>query len=803
VVSEPKAPPATTGLTRAEVAERVARGEVNKAAAQTGRSYWRILRENALAPFNVVLFGISIALAAVGLAGDALMTAALVLFNVVAGVFQEARAKRRLDQIALLVQPTATVIRDGVEVTVHPSEIVRDDVVVLRQGDEVPVDGIVLQAEGLSVDESLLSGESDYVAKEEGDRVYGGSFVTAGRGIIRADRVGPESMAQQITSRARAFQVVRTPLQREVSLVIVAMAIVVGILGVVVANSMLKVHGELPTVETLRAAAVIVALIPQGLAFMVTISYALGAVRIAGNGALVQRLNAVETMSHVDVLCLDKTGTLTTNELNLEALVPLGGVDEQQLRELLGRFAASVSTHNRTSAAIAAALPAEPWPAREELPFDSSRKWSAVVVDDETGARTVYVLGAPEVLASRLLAGAQLDLDHWLNEGLRVLMFARGAEASAPQKLDLADELTPLGIVVLRDELRHEAAATVQHFARAGIKLKVLSGDNPDAVASLARQAGIDGGRTVSGAEVEAADDEQLKALVTEASIFGRITPQHKERIIAALRSQGHEVAMIGDGVNDIPALKRASVSAAMRSGTPATRAVADIVLLNDSFSVLPAAFEEGQRIRAGMQTIIRLFLTRTLSMSTIILGASLLADPFPTTPRQAGIPALLTVGLPAFVLVFTAKPRRTERELLPASVEFVTAAALTIAVLGVALFHGVWQWTDDVDAARTALVVSQVLAGVVLIPYVRRESQNDGLLRPEVSLIPLAVAMPLLLIPCIAIAPLRDFFELNTLSAEHYAAIAGALVAWAAALQVGWRLRLRRREQVQASGGA
>jgi cation-transporting ATPase E len=785
-----------TGLTAAEVAERTERGEVNRAAARSGRSYWRILFDNAFAPVSAVLYVISIMLVALGLPGDALMTAGLVLVNVVVGSVQEARAKRRLDEISLLVQPVATVIRDGQETAIPPGQIVLGDSVVVRQGDELQVDGEVLTINGLSVDESLLTGESDYVTKHTGDRVHAGSYCTAGSGVYEADRVGADSLAQQITARARAFHMVQTPLQREVSFVILAMAVVVALLGISVINALVRIYGGVPLEETVRAAAVIVALVPQGLAFMITVSYAKAAVRIASFGALVQRLSAVESFSHVDILCIDKTGTLTTNQLTLEGLEVFDR-DRGEVEGLLARFAASASEKNRTAAAIAEALPAEASQPRFEVPFDSERKWSAAGLDD--GA--FYVLGAPEVIRGHLVRPEELDgrLDKWLEQGLRVLLFGSrpdlevadsGPHAEAAERASLPQGIEPLALIVLRDQMRAEAAETVRNFREAGIRLKVLSGDNPDSVASLAALAGIDSsGRAVAGAQLEGMSEADLSQLAEDTTVFGRITPEHKERLIGALRDRGHTVAMIGDGVNDIPALKRASVSAAMRSGSPATRAVADVVLLNDSFGVLPPAFLEGQRIRAGMETVMRMFLVRTLALSLVILGTSLLTDAFPTTPRQAGIPAFLAVGLPALVVVFTASPSRTPSYLLRGSIGFIVPATLTIAIAATALCHGFYRITDDTDQARTALAILQVVCGLVILPYARRNSQREGLRHPDMLLAMLAAVLGIAGSACFAVPALRDLFELVTLTPWGYLAVLLSAVAWAAVLHLTWRL--------------
>ncbi|MBX6342762.1 MAG: HAD-IC family P-type ATPase, partial [Thermomicrobiaceae bacterium] len=390
----------------------------------TSRPYRRIFRDNALTPINVVLYVVAALLVGLGRPGDAVTTVGLIALNVLVGIVQEGRAKRQLDRLALLTRPRACVLRDGEEHLVDPSEVVRGDVLILRPGDQAVVDGPILRAAGLRLDESLLTGEADPVAKHPGEIVYSGSVCVAGAAVFRADAVGRASRAQRITARARAFRNVQTPLQRQVNGVIRAMAVLAMLIGIGAALSYYRESRHLAVVQSVQAAAVIVGLVPQGLSAMTTVTYAMAALRMAGKGAVIQRINAVESTSHVDVLCLDKTGTLTTNQLEVRevrALAP--GLDASDARMLLGRYAASVTVANRTVEALRAACPSPPGEVLEEVPFSSSRKWSALVVQDEGRPRTL-VLGAPDVLSPRLVPGGlQLDLaEEWASRGLRVLL---------------------------------------------------------------------------------------------------------------------------------------------------------------------------------------------------------------------------------------------------------------------------------------------------------------------------------------------------------------------------------------------
>src|SRR5688572_18616994 len=385
------------GLSAAEVEAKRAQGLGNTAHIESSRSYGRILWDNAINPIHVTLFVISGLLLALDLPGDAFLTAGLVLGNIVVGVFQEGRAKRQLDHIALLTKPHATVIRDGADVVVDPTEIVQGDLIKVTAGDQIQVDGPVLEAAGLSIDEALLTGEADLVRKSVGEELHSGTFCMTGEGRQLAETVGAGTVSYKITARARAYKSVRTPLQREVGIVIWLMAGLVTLLALAVANSFVNVYEGLPLVETTRAAAVVVALVPQGLWFMITVAYSMAVVRTARSGVLIQRLNAVESISRVDVLCLDKTGTLTSNALAVEAVKGLALSDEE-LKSRLGTFAASASFRNRTSSTLHEAFPAEGVEVAQEVVFDSSRKWSAVIID-----KTLYVMGAPEVLGAAVI----------------------------------------------------------------------------------------------------------------------------------------------------------------------------------------------------------------------------------------------------------------------------------------------------------------------------------------------------------------------------------------------------------------
>ena len=670
------------------------RGLGNNARTGSSRSYWEIARANLFTLFNNILFAIGLALVALGQYYDALISAGLGLVNTAISTYQEIRAKRQLDRISLINSPRVTVVRDGREREVVPAELVQGDVVRVGAGDQIVVDGVVVGDGVLEVDESLLTGESDSIRKHAGDQLFSGSFCITGTGHFEAERVGAASFANGLTATARTFQITQTPLQRKVDFVVRLQTLVVGIISVIIlAAGLLE---GLSTVRLVQVAAVLSGQVPYGLFLITVVSYALGASAIARQGALVQQVNAVESLSSIDVLCMDKTGTLTANKLAFEDVRPLGGATAEGVKPRLGDFARSFSATNGTGEAIAAGVPGERRPTADEVPFASARKWSALAFDAPED-RGVYALGAIEMLEPHLppeavapdapLPRQARDLSA---RGLRVLLFAH-----APDVTVLHDErgepclppLEPLAVVALGDELRPAARETIAAFEEFGLELKVISGDDPRTVAALAKQAGFrDDIKLVSGPELAAMSEEEFDRAAAEATVFGRIAPEQKDRLVDALMRRGLRVAMMGDGVNDVLALKKASLGIAMQSGSGAARDVADMILLDDSFTVLRPAFHEGRRIIGGMYNALYLFLTRVATTTLIIIAVTMVGLDFPFDPAQVAL-TTFSVGVPSFFLTLWARPRKLDEDLLPSLARFVFPAALVAMLMGVGIY--------------------------------------------------------------------------------------------------------------------
>lgn len=808
-----------TGLSEAEVLARRAQGLGNRSVFPTSRTYRQILKENVFTFLNNVLFGLGIALILLGRVSEALVSVGVIAINVIVSVVQEIRAKRILDHIALITRPSVTVIREGVRKKADLGDIVAGDILVAEPGDQIVADGAVMGEAEIQVDESLLSGESDPITKRPGDPVYSGSFCVVGNAYYQAEKVGSESLSNRLTASARAFRRVRTPLQRQVNLVVrVLLLIAVYIEILLIVNTIIE---KTPLVEGIRMSVVVLGLVPNGLFLAIATAYGLGAVRIARKGALVQQSNAIESLSHVDVLCLDKTGTLTTNRLKVRSLQPLNA-SEEDLRRALGDFSASFVSKNRTALAIAEAYPGDPRRVAASVPFSSNYRWSGLAFDDPD-RYGVFVLGAPEAILPVIRGSDDLTLpvQEWARQGLRVLLFAHD-----PQVVSLKGEngepQLPLGLVLwgaiaLADELRPEAQATIEGFRKAGVELKLISGDSPDTVAALARQAGFDpGGGAVSGTELTGLAPEQQGQMVKSRSIFGRVAPQQKEQILQLLHSQGKYVAMIGDGINDVLALKQADLAIAMQGGSQAARAVADIVLLEDSFAVLPQAVREGQRILIGMQDTFKLFLTRILYSLLIILSAGSSGE-FPLAPKHNTILTLFTVGIPTIALVAWAKPGVVPRANAARRLaHFILPPGLTLGLVGLGVFVGyllfpailsgrfsitrglgIEEAGMPLNAAQSALTSFFIFCGLLLILFVEPPARfwagGDRLSRdrrPAFLVLFLFVVYGVIL----ATPFLRDFFELAPLAGWEYLLLIGLAGLWAIWVRWLWRSRVLNR---------
>ncbi|MGG6270717.1 HAD-IC family P-type ATPase [Leptolyngbya sp. AN03gr2] len=797
--------PTISGLSDSEVKVLQIAGKTNQVKLSSSRSYRQIFRENLFTFINMVFFGLSLVFILLQRPSDAIFVAVVIFSGVLIAIIQEIWAKRKLDQIALLSRPQAIAIRNGEPVTLDPGEIVLGDILLVQSGDQILVDGEIVEGR-IEVDESLLTGESDLIAKAVGKTVYSGSFCVSGKAYYEAQKVGTETIAYRIMSGARAFRQVYTPLQREINLLIRVLLLLACFLWVLVALSF--VSRSQPLDEVVQRAAVVAGLVPAGLLIAITLAYAMGAVRMLGKNVLIQQANAIESLSNINVLCLDKTGTLTTNQICLEMIYPISDIDEVELRSLLGSYAASTNSPNRTSDAILKSCAGQVASVMCEAPFSSARKWSGISFQSLPGA---YILGAPEILCEHILFKKQ-EHSAFINQqsqaGLRVVLFCHSPFALREDAATfLPTKLAPLAILVFSDQLRPLARETLQGFVKAGITIKIISGDNPQTVAALAKQAGFSENiKLVSGKELAQMDTAQFVQAALACNVFGRITPEQKSQLVQALRGTGNYVAMTGDGVNDVLSLKQANLGIAMESGSKATRGAADIVLLKDSFEALPQVFLEGQRIRNGIRDALKLFMVRLSCVALLIFAIAIVTDSFPLMNKHSAIVTLIGVGIPTMFFPLWAKPGGSrDRNLIRSMLHFYIPATITLTfvALFVYLLYLMRAVVDlapalelsqvDYNIPRTALVTILVFCELLLILFLKPpltcwvggESISKNWRYTIVALILGAVYLTILSTPT-----LRGFFELSPLSGIDVLFLGFLALEWCFIVRWTWRTK-------------
>jgi cation-transporting ATPase E len=767
---------APTGLTAAEVQERVARGQTNDTGERTSRKLSEIVRANVFTRFNAIL-GVALAvILVIGPIQDA--TFGLILIaNSGIGIFQEVRAKRKLDQLAVANAVAARVVRDGEVEEVATPAVVLDDLVDVRAGDQIPCDGVVCTAEGLEVDESLLTGESDPVNKAEGDEMMSGSFVVAGSGRFQATKVGPESYAAKLATEARRFQLTRSELMEGINTILRIITWVLIPVTAALLWSQLEDHGLNTALRSTVAG--VVAMVPEGLVLLTSIAFMVAALTLARREVLVQELPAVEGLARVDVVCLDKTGTLTEGEIVFDELEALdaddgGAGDEDRASEALGALADDPN-RNATAVALAGRFSSPRWTRTDAVPFSSARKWSAASFEDHGS----WVMGAPEMVITDNRSPVRARADELASSGRRTLVLARSDSPLTGETL--LGDLTAVALVMFAEKVRPDAADTLAYFAAQGVELRVISGDNPRTVAAVAKRVGLDDPSGGFDARELPEDPAALADVLEEHRVFGRVTPQQKRAMVGALQSKGHVVAMTGDGVNDALALKDADIGVAMGSGAAATRAVAQLVLLKGEFSTLPGVVAEGRRVMANIERSANLFVTKTVYAALLAIVVVIASWPYPYLPRHLTIVSTFTIGIPGFFLALAPNSRRYIPGFIVRVLRFCIPAG-TIAAAAALVMYGVARYGHDLPTREVRTASALVLIAVALWVLVLQARPFNWWKTILVAAMVVSVAL-ILVIP-----GLRDFYAVQLPPADvlgEGAIIAGISIVL---LEVGWR---------------
>jgi cation-transporting P-type ATPase E len=756
------------GLTSAEVAARRAQGLANEAGERTSRPVRDILRANIVTRFNFILGVLLVVILAAGEPQDALFGIVLVA-NAVIGIAQEVRAKLTLDRLAVLTAPRIRVIRDGQRQDLAVADLVAGDLVDLRAGDQLVADGVVRTSAGLQADESLLTGESEPVDKQPGDRLLSGSFVIAGTGGYQATEVGAEAYARKLAAEARRFTVVRSELVDGINRILRYVTWAIGPVAVLMLASQLHARDSVREALTGTVAA-LVGMVPQGLVLLTSIAFGAAAVTLARRQVLVQQLPAVEGLARVDVVCFDKTGTITDGSIAFDRLVRLD--DASLAEQALGALADDANA-NATLAAIGQAFPPPgSWQRLDAVPFSPARKWSAA----SFGGQGTWVLGAPEMV---LPAGPPEPLVRAASlaaSGRRVLLLARTGSPLAGDTLPPG--LRPVALISLTERLRPDAAATVAYLAAQGVALKMISGDSPQTVSAVAARVGLpERGEPVDARDLPG-DPEALGAVLDSNTVFGRVAPHQKRAMVTALQARGHTVAMTGDGINDVLALKLADIGVAMGSGAPATRAVAELVLLDNGFASMPAVVAEGRRVTANIERVANLFVTKTVWSTLLAVAVAVSLLPYPFLPRHLTIIDTLAIGVPAFFLALAPNRRRYQPGFASRVLRFAipagaVIAGATLAAYAVARASGVPLAQQRTAATLVTLALSLCVLIMLAMP----------LTWPRIVLVGAMSAGFVLLFP---VAVVRAFYGLE-LPRGELGIIAVIAALGAVALAVIW----------------
>ncbi|MFL0178065.1 MULTISPECIES: cation-translocating P-type ATPase [unclassified Mycobacterium] len=716
----------TPGLTDAQVAQRVTQGQTNDIPARAARSVPEIIRANVFTRINAIL---GVLLAIVLTTGSLIngLFGLLIVFNSVIGMVQEIRAKQTLDKLAIVGQAKPLVRRQSGTKQLPPGEVVLDDVIELGPGDQIVVDGEVVESADLEVDESLLTGEADPIGKDLGDQVMSGSFVISGSGAYRASRVGREAYAAKLAEEASKFTLVKSELRTGINQILKFITYLLIPAGLLIIYTQMFTTDVGWRASVLATVGALVPMVPEGLVLMTSLAFAVGVVRLGQRQCLVQELPAIEGLARVDVVCADKTGTLTENGMRVSEVAELDGGEGLPVHQALAALAADDARPNASIQAIAEAFPASPgWTSSACAPFKSATKWSGV----SYGEHGNWVIGAPDVLLDPS-SGAAERAEQIGARGLRVLLL--GVCDQPVDHPDAPGQVTPAALVVLEQKLRPDARETLDYFAAQEVSVKVISGDNAVSVGAVAAELGLPG--DAMDARKLPAEPDELAGALEEHTVFGRVRPDQKRAMVHALQAHNHTVAMTGDGVNDVLALKDADIGVAMGAGSSAARSVAQIVLLDNKFATLPYVVGEGRRVIGNIERVANLFLTKTVysvllallvglvGLASALFGTKPLLYPF--QPIHVTVAAWFTIGIPAFILSLAPNNERAH----PGFVRRVMSGALPAGVVvGIATFASylvAYRGSEatpvqQIQASTSALITLLTTAGWVLAVVAR-----------------------------------------------------------------------------------
>jgi cation-transporting ATPase E len=795
-----------TGLTSEQVNERIAKGLQNKSARIRSKKTTEIIIENIFSVFNLIILTIVLFLLVFYLRTndnrlilDLFGVSMVAVINTLIALIQELRAKRALDKVSLLLKKEITVVRDSKEYSIDQNEIVVDDLIRIERGDQAVVDGKIAKANHLEIDESLLTGESHPIAKNENDKILSGSFCVSGNGYYIAEKVGDDSYASEVTRLAKRFKLNVSPLQSKINFIVKALFVTAVLLIILEGLANQISFGYVESVR--KVSTIMISLVPQGLVLMASVTFALGIYRISKIGAIIQKLNAVESFANVKVVCTDKTGTLTQNKLSVNRITVLdSSKSEDEIKSLLGSYAESSTDKNTTLRTLEAFEPVKDCKVTDEIPFSSETKMSLLKMKIN-GKETAYILGGFDILIENTNQ-KENSIRLYDENGLKVyrnLLFGTVDTSLSFEKLRenlSATEIKPICIVSIADKVRDDVMDAIRLFKQNDIHVKILSGDSAEAIQAVAREIGWDikDDELVSGGEIDKTADDDFTKTVMDKAVFARLKPEHKLRIIKTLKKEKIYTAMIGDGVNDLPAIKESDMGIAMEEGSRITKEVADIVLLKNKFSLLPQIFDEGNKIVNTVSSIAKLFLTKNFMVIYLTLISLLFLFEFPLTPRRVALINLFSIGLPSFIIALkNANVSKTKR-FMEDLISFVLVSAIVIvgaAIAGEFLAERMFDISEtEVEMVMMSIMIVTTTANYFSIVLKKGEKNSKTYIYYGMLIVVLFIFFGVTKIDFILFNFIKTFYEITPLKPEYWGLVAVISVIGSAALYLLQKVR-------------
>lgn len=704
------------GLTDEDVKKRIKEGKVNYIPKAPSRTIWQILRANLFTSFNLINIVLAIVVIIAGSPKNSIFVGVIIV-NTLIGVAQEVRAKDILEKLSVISSAKAKVVRNGHIIEIPAQEIVLDDVLYIESGTQILADAEFIDGDGIEIDESMLTGESDSIPKNPKDKLYSGSFVVAGEGFVLVKKVGKETYSSSLAEEAKKFKIINSELQTSINKIFRVIIWIVIPLSILLIVTQLNIKGTTWQEALIGTVAGIIGMIPEGLVLLTSATFIVAVIKLSKFDTLVQQLCATEILARVDVLCLDKTGTLTKGKLRLSAIKNIGNETKEKIDDILSLLVNNLPSRNPTQKAILDAY--DKFNISEKcvskIPFSSKRKWGGATFEKEG----TWVLGAPEIILKDEYSRIKDSVEEEAKKGKRVLLLAHVKNNAITE--DLEGIVEPAALILIEDIIRDEAPETLRYFNEHGVDVKILSGDNAVTVAEVARRAGVKNADKYIDARTLPEDDNELIEVVKNVSVFGRVTPHQKKRIVVALKKLDHTVAMTGDGVNDVLALKASDCGIAMANGSDATKAVAQLVLMKSDFSALPKVVEEGRKQINNVERVAELFLSKTVYSVLLAFVCSVMMIPFPILPIQLSLVGSCTIGIPGFFLALLPSQGAVKkgflRRVLTVSIpNGVILAGFTLITFIVALYSNI-----PLEYSRTlALLMFSGISIVILFRVAR-----------------------------------------------------------------------------------